>query len=1250
MKNSALFYDKLFKTAMATAMATSAIAVVAPDATKASAKEAVFTDVKLISDYYEYVNELFERGFVSGYEDGSFKPTGLLTRAQASKILALNLGLDITKSFNHTFKDVPTTDWAYPYVAALKEAGIIDGYQDGTFKPNAPITRNQMAKIIVNGYGLKPATEINLPFTDTQVENNWAAPYIQTLFDLGITKGQTATTYGGNSTVTRANMAAFTIRSEITTDYRDNRRPDENVISAIEGNKITIDSQVYYIKKELQPLLNARNIAVLNEANLDFIKIGTKIVGIRNLELLNGGTAENPLTLDLAGGTVEANIMIAGDYIKLANANITGDITIKKGDQKQIELSGLELNGRLIIEGEAKRNQESVIKLTNTTADEIVVNRDKTKIWTDNSATTIKVGDNVSEIKPEGKINSIDFIGNQDVFVKGTLEANKLTVEAPVKVTLENKAQLPTVETKQYGSQLIVPTDSTIGTLIKPVNVKPEEAVKLPAGGIPTIGTITNTSEVVRPTTPPVTPPTTGSGSTGGSSGGGGNGGGVTNPFVSQTLSVNNVVDAPNTDPLAVGMIGTTTTTSNPNVATATLKDGKITITSKGPGTAVITVKEGAPSLNEAQILVTVDSYGKITQKIKRPLEVVQEKLKATPTPATEDLVKLYDAIDIKGITPTNVADVTAAVKKAIAEKGKPLTEEELKLTVDIALLPEKIKKENPSLQQVSTPLDLIAMGPNGTVFDWKSVTKVGSHNANIDLATGNVTRDDADNENDKVKLNVTAKNGSVSKDASIEATILEVKLPGQELTGPLSITSGTDITSAKILNEDGLLYLVNMADVKDIVDVKKGDLNTSTSEVYPNKELTQDVLNKLVKAGKAKKVEAINNVYATTPTDSLTSGIYRIIAVDKAGNLAIRFTTNIVELKEGAATDINSIADNLTADVIRNQNPSLDEVRTALNLPTSFGGATIEWSANAVDGATIAPEGTVTRSANDDKDDVVTLTATITFNGMTTTKTFQVTIKENKAPTIVRVETVDQDFNGKIDRLKITLSESIKDSTVDVKDFTISGYNNLGFETGDKEDNNEIYITFDEGAVYDTGQTPKLTYTKGTLSDLSGNVLATDSIESLDKANPILVAASISDDMWNTIGDILTLTYSETVEMDTNSEMFRDKYPDSDGLQIYFPAVDALIGLDTANFGGNALKNTFNIKTTQSNEGSRITADVAGDKIRLIIIHQDFISGGVPANAAFNIIDKTIDDIKDNSDNKLKHTVKKITVEQLSK
>lgn len=1413
MKNSTLLYDKLFKTAIATAMAASAIAVVAPETTTANSNEEVFNDVKPFSDYHEYVNELFERGFVSGYPDGSFNPNGLLTRAQASKILALNLGLDVTKNFNYTFKDIPNDDWAYPYVAALKEAGIIDGYLDGSFKPNAPITRNQMAKIVVKGYGLEPATNITLPFSDAQVDN-WAAPFIQTLFDLGITIGQTATTYGGNSTVTRANMAAFTIRSEKTTDYRENRRPDEKIISSIKDNKMVIGGQTYYIAKELQPLLHVRNLDVLNEANLDFIKIGTKIVGIRNLELLNSGVADNPLTLDLAGGTVDVNITIAGDYIKLANANITGDITIKKGDQKQIELNSLDLNGRLIVEGGAKREQESVIILTDTEVDEIVVNRDETKIITDNSAPTIKVSGNVSEIEVEGNITSINFNGTQDVLVNGTLQTDELTIETPIKVTLENKAQLPKVEVQQQGSQLIVPEDSTIGTLSKPNNITPEEAVKLPTGGLPTIGNVTDTPDVERPTSPPTKPtppPTTG----------GGNSGGITNPFVSQSLTTHNIVDVDKKDPLAVGMIGTTMTTSNQNVATALLKDGKINITSKGPGTATITIKEDAPSLKEAQIIVTVDGNGKITHTIKRPLEVALEKITANPTPAAEDLVKLYNAADIKGITPINVADVTEAVKKASVDKGKLLTEDELKLTVDIALLPEQIKKDNPNTQKVSTQLDLQTTGLNGTIFTWQPVTAVDD--ATVDHVTGDVTRSANDDTNDTVGLAVTATNGSATKDATIDATILEAKPPylvsvtvddkdndnalsptdevtllfseqlsetdrakaldaifgtnhpyGQNATlvwtddltaiitlgtnlklqfgdtlepavtdaqgnpykdsgnttwksatfqpqtdnstnnlrDPLGIkgksvsTNNPNVATAAIVNGQVEITSVGpgqatitVANGDDIakIDVTVGlDGSITIDQVHPfNGDVKLDILilDRVPQASQGTWEEALlgagstasggpynedfpyigngqfleaerfakNGVYGGTELNDSAftfkvasaknqandldttnfmkllnasnpqteEGIYRVhinengqsmnstyfvdvfgkagtgfagyyqqfsyttfgndvtsvitarhdgselqvvwdfkdlaniatqdlyllagdewgqnvvpagspigsvdgktfewrgaVTVDSAGNaISANQDYTVVVVKRNAAgqaiaydnfghyaintkvtnliaadiSEIDAIADKLDDTVIKNQNPSLNEITTALSLPSVFEGATVAWSANTEDGATVNADGTLVRSSNDDIDDTVTLTATITYEGLTKIKTFQVTVKESKAPTVISAILQDTNTDGNPstgDTVELTFSEPV----TTVGNLTI-GDQIINTQTGTWSQNNTKLTLILAGDVT-SGDTANVSITNITDANNNTTPISTVSL-AINQTNP---------------------------------------------------------------------------------------------------------------------------------------------------
>ena len=95
--------------------------------------------------------------------------------------------------------------------------------------------------------------------------------------------------------------------------------------------------------------------------------------------------------------------------------------------------------------------------------------------------------------------------------------------------------------------------------------------------------------------------------------------------------------------------------------------------------------------------------------------------------------------------------------------------------------------------------------------------------------------------------------------------------------------------------------------------------------------------------------------------------------------------------------------------------------------------------------------------------------------------------------PTILSKETADLDSDGSIDAIHITFSEAIDDSTVTIGDWDVAGVTGEAFSAttnGDTADDADIYITFNDG-VLDTGATPGVTYTPGTLADLSGNLLA---------------------------------------------------------------------------------------------------------------------------------------------------------------
>lgn len=117
-----------------------------------------FKDVPVDAQYYEAVEKLAELGIITKAE--KFNPQNTLTRGQMAKIVALALNLDTKNVKDPKFKDVPTSHQFYPYIAALVNAGIVNGYPDGTYGVGKNVTRAHMAKFVVNGFGLKKSGEM----------------------------------------------------------------------------------------------------------------------------------------------------------------------------------------------------------------------------------------------------------------------------------------------------------------------------------------------------------------------------------------------------------------------------------------------------------------------------------------------------------------------------------------------------------------------------------------------------------------------------------------------------------------------------------------------------------------------------------------------------------------------------------------------------------------------------------------------------------------------------------------------------------------------------------------------------------------------------------------------------------------------------------------------------------------------------------------------------------------------------------
>lgn len=190
--------------------ATTAIAVTALAVVPASAANS-FSDVSKDSAHFNSISTLNEAGIINGFPDGTFKPSQDVTRGQAAKMIAGAFGLTTESTEEDpNFKDVATSSAYYEAIVTLVNLGVVQGYEDDTFRPNDTITRGQMAVMVAQATGL--TAEGESPFTDVPQDSPYADA-VTALYEAGIAKGLTATEFGVEKNVTRGQLATFIVNA-----------------------------------------------------------------------------------------------------------------------------------------------------------------------------------------------------------------------------------------------------------------------------------------------------------------------------------------------------------------------------------------------------------------------------------------------------------------------------------------------------------------------------------------------------------------------------------------------------------------------------------------------------------------------------------------------------------------------------------------------------------------------------------------------------------------------------------------------------------------------------------------------------------------------------------------------------------------------------------------------------------------------------------------------------------------------------
>ncbi|WP_139108688.1 S-layer homology domain-containing protein, partial [Caryophanon latum] len=278
-----------------------------------------FSDVDEKSSHAANIYALANQGAIHGYPDGTFKPNAHVTRGQAAKMIANALGLQAT-STAPTFEDVPSTHQYYTHISALAEAGIING-DNGNYHPNASLTRGQMAKIIARAFELELGGE-HL-FSDVP-KNHEFAPYINTLAQFDITTGKTETTFAMGDFVTRAQISSFIVRAQQATT----KDRIEGTIEAISADGVTINGKTYSVGEAASFLQAAQNEDALNGATVQVVIEKNEIQRVVVLSLTQGTTFDGqgavveqfnaPTTL-----TTLKNITATTVHQKISNQGVT---------------------------------------------------------------------------------------------------------------------------------------------------------------------------------------------------------------------------------------------------------------------------------------------------------------------------------------------------------------------------------------------------------------------------------------------------------------------------------------------------------------------------------------------------------------------------------------------------------------------------------------------------------------------------------------------------------------------------------------------------------------------------------------------------------------------------------------------------------------------------------------------------------------------------------------------------------------
>ena len=209
-------------------------------------------------------------GYISGYPDGTFKPDNSITRAEF--VVMVNKAMGYNKRGNAYFSDVSAAHWAYAEIMKGVEAGYITGNGDGTFRPDAPVTRQEAAVMISKILGLDQDFASAAKYVDYRYIPSWAAGYVGAVSKAGIMTGYPDGDFKSDRVLTRAESV---VSLDKTKNYDVKVEEDKDDREVFEDYRLTSSSLSDKIIKGdliISSSLSNRNVS------LDNVKVEGKLI------------------------------------------------------------------------------------------------------------------------------------------------------------------------------------------------------------------------------------------------------------------------------------------------------------------------------------------------------------------------------------------------------------------------------------------------------------------------------------------------------------------------------------------------------------------------------------------------------------------------------------------------------------------------------------------------------------------------------------------------------------------------------------------------------------------------------------------------------------------------------------------------------------------------------------------------------------------------------------------------------------